>query len=119
MAENEDIVTRVPPVKNRGGVWVRLGMEEYRIPPLGFGAIQELQQRIDVLQGMTGVPNKEQLGMITEVIQMAMQRNYPDITLDEVRDKLDMGNFSAVLDAVLNLSGYKRGAPGEAEPASR
>lgn len=110
----DDVVVRVPPVNNRGGEWVKMGMEEYRIPPLGFGAIKELQERIGKLQGMTGMPTDEQMRVVAEVVQMAMRRNYPEITVDEIFDKLDLGNFRDVFNAVLSMNGYRSAKQGEA-----
>lgn len=111
----EDKVARIQPTNNRGGMWVRMGMEEYRIPPLGFGAIQELQSRLGALQGMTAMPTPEQVAIVAEVVQMAMRRNYPDITVEKVADMIDLGNFREVFEAVLNMSGYKKADPASGE----
>jgi len=114
MMSEQEKATRIQPTGNRGGVWVTMGAEEYRIPPLGFGALKELQSRMSSIQGMTGLPNEEQMSVVAEIVVLAMKRNYPDITLEEVLDKLDLGNFRAVFDAVLASSGYRRAESGEA-----
>lgn len=106
-------VNRIPPVKNKGGVWVVLGGDEYQIPPLNFGAIQALQDKMKVIQGMSGVPTMEQMRVVAEVVQMAMKRNYPDITVDEIVEMLDLGNFMKVFDALLGQSGYTKSNVGE------
>lgn len=36
MSTDGDTVKRVQPTGKRGGEWVTLGEEAYRIPPLGF-----------------------------------------------------------------------------------
>jgi len=114
MMTEQEKATRIQPVNNKGGVWVVMGAEEYRIPPLGFGALKGLQSRMSAIQGMTGLPNEDQMGVVAEIVVLAMQRNYPSITLEEVLDKLDLGNFRAVFDAVLATSGYRRAESGEA-----
>lgn len=114
--EDQDKVVRIPPTENRGGAWVQMGMEEYRIPPLGFGAIKELPDKLSALKGMGAVPTGEQMDVVAEIVQMAMKRNYPDITVGEVFDKLDLGNFSIVFNAVLSMNGYRSAKPGEAPP---
>ncbi|HEY6020565.1 MAG TPA: hypothetical protein VIY48_11950 [Candidatus Paceibacterota bacterium] len=114
----EDQVTRIPPVNKRGGKWVRMGMEEYRIPPLGFGAIQELQSRLGALQGMTAAPTPEQVKIVAEIVHMALQRNYPDIKAEQVAEMLDLGNFREVFGAVLSMSGYSEGKPSGEQPAT-
>jgi len=117
--QTEEVVLRIQPENSKGGVWVAMGLEEYRIPPLGFGAIRELQDRLSALQGMTSMPSESQMAVVSEIVLMAMKRNYPSITLEEVMDKLDLGNFQAVFNAVLGQSGYREAAPGEAPTTSR
>lgn len=112
-------VKRIPPASNRGGVWVQMGLEEYRIPPLGFGALKDIGERMKILQGIKDIPNADQLACVAEIVQLAMKRNYPDITVDNILDMLDMGNFHEVLGAVLATAGYRRAAEGEAQTTSQ
>jgi len=95
-------------------VWVLFGIEEYRIPPLAFGALQDLQENIGSLQGMSTNPTKDQMNVVVDIVHMAVKRNYPDIDINELRDMIDLGNFQAVLEAVLNTSGFKKVESGEA-----
>jgi hypothetical protein len=48
-----------------------------------------------------------QIGVLVEIVAAALQRNYPDATTDKVENLLDLGNASAVLNAVLTGSGLK------------
>lgn len=111
--DQQNEVNRIPPVNSKGGIWVVLGGSEYQIPPLNFGAIQALQDKMKTIQGMSGVPTPEQMRVVAEVVQMAMKRNYPEITVDEIVDVLDLGNFRQVFDALLGMSGYTKGSAGE------
>lgn len=108
-------VKRVPPEKNRGGVWVQFGDEEYRVPSLAFLAVKEQGPNIDSLQKIVGFPTAEQAEAVVSVVHAAIVRNYPSMQLDQVRDMLDFSNFMPVMDAVMNVSGFKRAAPGEAQ----
>ena len=112
----EDTIVRILPSKNKGGEWVQMGMEEYRIPPLGFAAIKDMQANLEILQGMkdAGAPNDDQMKVVAEVVHAAMRRNYPDMTAEQVLDMLDLGNFRKVFEAVLGMSGYRKAASGEA-----
>ena len=116
--EPKDEITRVPPELRRGGAWVVLGLDEYRIPPLAFGDIQDLQDSLPLLAKINGVPTKEQMGVVNNIVYRAMRRNYPTITEQQVTDMLDVKNFQDVLMAVLNTSGFRRAEPGEAVTAS-
>ena len=114
----DEEVKRVPPEKTRGGVWVRFGLEEYRVPPLAFGVLQELAQHVDVLQSMDpSHPTQEQMGIVFWLVHKALQRNYPDMTLEQVQEMLDLENCTAVLEATLSAAGFRRVAPGEAPPS--
>jgi hypothetical protein len=57
-----------------------------------------------------------QINVLIDIVTAALQRNYPETTPDKVENLLDLGNASAVLNAVLTGSGLKPGgaAMGEA-----
>lgn len=118
MSDNE--VSRVAPTLKRGGIWVRIGDEEYRVPPLSLRDIQDLQDEVESLKGMTERPTSEQLAAVTKLILRSLQRNYPAMTAEDLDSMLDLGNVYEVLSAVLKVSGYIKsagGAPsGEATP---
>ena len=54
-----------------------------------------------------------QVDRFMPVILLAVQRNYPDITLENLNDWLDMSNFREMYLAVQGASGLKAVAPGE------
>ena len=113
-----DAVVRVPVEKNRGGTWVRLGDEEYRIPALGFGAIQELQDDVAGLAKMGARPTPKQMAAVGLIVHAAMRRNYPSMTLETVGDMLDLGNYQQVLAAVLAIAGFEKAGAGPGEAAA-
>ncbi len=45
-------------------------------------------------------------------------RNYPDLTMDELEEMLDMGNILHVTEGVLAISGLVGKQPGEAAAAT-
>jgi hypothetical protein len=57
-----------------------------------------------------------QINVLIDIVTAALQRNYPETTPHQVENLLDLGNASAVLNAVLTGSGLKPGgaAMGEA-----
>jgi hypothetical protein len=57
-----------------------------------------------------------QINVLIDIVTAALQRNYPETTPEKVENLLDLGNASAVLNAVLTGSGLKPGgaAMGEA-----
>ena len=110
---SEDQVTRVEPPKNRGGVWVVFGTEEYKVPALGFQAVIELQDKVKGLAEIGTAPTPEQADTVSEIVWRALRRNYPEIAKADVVDMLDLSNFQPVVSAVLNVSGFQRAKAGE------
>lgn len=116
--DTEDQPVRIEPKGKRGGKWVVLGMEQYRIPALAFGAVSELQDDVEALRDMNGRPKPEHMHIVAKIVHAAMVRNYPDITVEQVGDMLDLGNYSDVLSAVLNISGFTKGPSQSGEPVA-
>ena len=119
----DEQVKRVAPTaaKCRGGQWVTLGDEAYRIPPLGFMAIQDLADEVQGLAQMGARPTPAQMVTVAKIVHAAIKRNYPDMSVEELGEMLDIGNYQRVLGEVLQIAGFKQeggsGGPGEA-PAS-
>ncbi len=111
---NEETPKRVPTEKNRGGVWVRFGDEEYRVPPIAFAAIEEFQERISTLQlAQNGMPSPAQMQVTVDVLHAALLRNYPSMQREDVKEMLDVGNFQAAMNAALSVSGFVKQSSGE------
>lgn len=111
---------RVDPEKARGGRWVLIGDEEYRIPPLAFAGIADLMDDVEALRNMGPRPSPEQMVTVAKIVHAGIRRNYPSMTLDDVNDMLDFSNYDAILSAVLNISGFQKTAvpPSGEVPAS-
>lgn len=94
------------------GTKVNLGGRDFTVPPLNLKALRRLAPTISALADMADVPTPEQVGQIAEVVHAAVVRNYPEITVDEMEELLDLGNIKAVLQAILSGSGLTQGEPG-------
>ena len=84
------------------GIVMKLGDKEYTVPPLNLKRVRKL---LPVLQDVIGKPvnelTEEQLNSLTEIVFQSLQRNYPDITKDEVEEIIDFKNLRVVVGAVL------------------
>jgi hypothetical protein len=92
----------------------RLGDKDFIVPPLNWRRIREL---LPVLQKIRiGQPGLEITGEMLDdyltVILSALNRNYPDMTLDELEDLLDLGNAPRLFLAIMGMSGLIQGEPG-------
>jgi hypothetical protein len=94
------------------GVLVTMGGKEREIPPLSFKALKRLGPKLATLN--VGSVSEEAVATILEATFLAIQRNYPDVTMEELEDELDVGNMTDVIQAIMDVSGLRRKAQEEA-----
>lgn len=93
------------------GVAVAMGGQDWIVPPLTLGQLRRLMPKVKQLTEIGASMGDAQISVLIDIVAAALQRNYPEMTQDKVEDLLDLGNASAVLNAVLTGSGLKPGAP--------
>jgi hypothetical protein len=94
------------------GVEVAMGGQDWLIPPLTLGQLRRLMPKLRQLTEIGASMGEPQIGVLVEIVATALQRNYPDVTIDRVETLLDLGNAGVVLNAVLTGSGLRpRGNP--------
>src|SRR5438270_102834 len=98
------------------GVAVAMGGQDWIVPPLTLGQLRRLMPKVRQLTEIGASMGEAQINVLIDIVAAALQRNYPEMTPDKVENLLDLGNASAVLNAVLTGSGLKPGgaAMGEA-----
>lgn len=94
------------------GVAVQLGRREFIVPPLNLRAVRKVIPLLPVLEGKSGEGSF--LDAAVELLALAIQRNYPDITKDEIEELVDLGNLPRLVEAVMAVSGF--GPKGKGEP---
>lgn len=100
------------------GITVNIGGTDYVVPPLTLGAIKRLMPKIEAMATSLAADGKmrpESMDSIVEVVHAALLRNYPDMTLQELEDMLDVKNIADIMQAVLGVSGLERKAAGSGE----
>lgn len=104
--ETETAGQMVPTV-DKGGVWVRMGDKSYKVAPLNFKTLREMAPLLTALKAAKDgeLPTAAQTDALCSIAHASIRRNYPAITLDEVAENLDFGNFLSVLNAVMGASG--------------
>jgi len=90
--------------------------QDWIVPPLTLGQLRRLMPKVTKLTEIGASMGEAQINVLIDIVAAALQRNYPEMTPDKVENLLDLGNASAVLNAVLTGSGLKPGgaAMGEA-----
>lgn len=99
------------------GETVRVGDREFVIPSISVKQTRELWPKMmELSKGVTAAELPEKVAIAAVLIHAALSRNYPEITLDEVEDLVDLRNFRPLMLAVSGQAGLKP-SPG-AEPAA-
>ena len=89
------------------GVTIAMGGRDWLVPPLTLGQLRRLMPKVRQLTEIGASMGETQICVLVEIVAAALQRNYPEATPDMVENLLDLGNASAVLNAVLTGSGLK------------
>jgi hypothetical protein len=84
----------------------------YVIAPLTLGAIEDMQGAIGDVGGEL---SPAAIKAIVDVTHASLKRNYPEMTRNEARELVDIGNMMAVFEACMDVSGMKRKALEEGE----
>ena len=96
--------------------------KEYIVPSLSLRQVRDNHETLS----QTHVVNLDDadgvlklIALYAPVIGMALRRNYPDVTDEQVLDWLDLSNFAEAVAIVQAMSGYRQRAAnlGEAMPA--
>ena len=91
------------------GVKVMMGGKEWTVPALNFKQVRSLEPKL----AASTEPGFDTLGFTVEVVQMALSRNYPELTVDEVEEMIDLRNAPELFRVVMGQSGIVEASPGE------
>lgn len=102
---------------NIPGVAVNLGGIDFVLAPLGLRLAREFEAKGKQLRD-ENAGDDAQIEFGIEIILASLNRNYPEITLDELRELIDSANVIEAQQAIAGISGMKRVKPGELAPRS-
>ena len=99
------------------GKELKIGEKVLVVPSLSIKQVRSLLPKMQTLQ--LGSFAEKDMDVCIEIIRMALSRNYPDITVDEIEDSVDMTNMVPIVKAVMNLSGMDEKPAGELEAGNQ
>lgn len=73
------------------------------VPPLNLAAIEVLQDRF---KAWDGTVSPDTVKLVVDVTWMALKRNYPEMTREQVADLIDIGTMQSCMAAVMKVSGF-------------
>ena len=77
------------------------------VPPLALGALELLQERLATAQALPAT-DPAVVATTIDAAHLALARNYPQITRDEVGELVDIGNMGEVYECLMDIGGVKR-----------
>jgi hypothetical protein len=92
------------------GLVLKIGEQEFIVPAVNFKGVKRIEKLLKKLCDIPakgGVLNIDQVDIITEIVLIGLQRNYPDLTKDQLEGILDFNNIQRVLEAVTGQAGFK------------
>ena len=88
------------------GKSIRMDGRDWIVPPMNLKLVRKVQPMARRIAELGGAGD-EAIDLMIQVIQLAMSRNYPAITLDYVEELVDMVTLFQVFEAVMNVSGFE------------
>ena len=66
---------------------------------------------------MRGIPTEAQMNSIVGIVHLAIARNYPELSIAELRLMIDLGNYEEIFAKTMRVAGLVRkpGAPAPGE----
>lgn len=90
------------------GTVITLGERKYLLPPLNAEAMElhgEFIQKA-IAKNLTDEDTVNGMSIVTELIHMALKRNYPDLDAAEVKRNMDFGNMQELMACLFKTSGF-------------
>ncbi len=75
------------------------------VPPLSLAAVERFQDKLTNYRGGLG-----EVALVIDALTSALNRNYPDMTREQVAELVDVSNMQEVMFAVMNVSGLVKKA---------
>ena len=114
MDENKDVALYE-------GETITIRGKGYIIPGLSFEQLENNADDIDKVMNSKNENMTKMISVVAKIVHLAMSRNYPDLTVGEVKKKLDMRNKEKIIQAIMGSSGFQTAAnnSGEALPVAK
>lgn len=84
------------------GEEITLGDRMFVLPPMSLGAIKRHRDLLENIGSMNPLAAVEG---IASLVHAALSRNYPEITLEEVEDMVDLSNAQKIIESITRVSG--------------
>lgn len=99
------------------GARIALGDKFFIVPPLSIGQLETYKELIERARKAA---DHDSMSMCMPLLLSAFNRNYPELTLGQLKEYVDCASYNVICLALFNISGIEdddEGVPGEEKPA--
>lgn len=98
------------------GVKVRIGRQDFIVPALSIRQVKRFRPVLSTMGRFAagGEPSDQELDALTEMLHAALSRNYPDLTVDQLGDMIDLRSLPELIKAIVARTELEATKPGEA-----
>lgn len=96
------------------GEKIIVGGEEMVMPPLNIKAVKKFYKQLQ-----QGLDPSQSVEVVTEIIYEALARNYPDLTTEQLEERLSLPEMNEVLPKLLEVSGFVAAVPQTGAPKKK
>jgi hypothetical protein len=87
------------------GEEIELSGEKFIVPPCNFSGMEKYLAKAEQLEGATYA---QQVDLLSDMILIALSRNYPELTKERLKDLLDSEGCNKAIAAIVRVSGLKK-----------
>lgn len=87
------------------GIELEISGQTFVVPPLALGDMEFFQEK---LMAYKGDLSPESISTVIDLSHAALKRNYPELTRDDLKKLIDVGNMPMVMVAVMDVAGMRR-----------
>lgn len=92
------------------GTPIKIGRREYVVPALNLKGVRRVQKLLPILEQPS---HPEFFDSALEMLVLAISRNYPDITREQLEEDVDLNSLDRLITATLGAFGFVPKAKGE------
>ena len=83
------------------GKEMQFGGKTLILAPLNAAAVKQYREQIKAVNA-AGLPD---IDLVAKLAYVSLRRNHPEMTIEEVEEFIDYGNYFTVWESLLNISG--------------
>ncbi len=89
------------------GTEITLGDKQYTVAPMNFSTLIKVAPMLKSFAALGNkiAPSEDDFRNMVTVLLLAIQRNHPETTFDEIAEALDMNNIGTIMVKVMGASG--------------